>query len=96
MLMVDKEESVVSSTEHQLVRKQDSYPPVLARKADEEKSVNSTAENQPVQRQGSYPSVSWVLKKKADFLADQELHPASRYNPIASAKSEIHLCPFDI
>ena len=44
-LMVDKEESVTSTTEHQPVQTQDSYPPVLARKADEEKSVNSTADH---------------------------------------------------
>ena len=93
-LMVDKEESVVSTTEHQLVHKQDSYPPVLARKADEKKSVNnSTAENQPVQRQGSYPSVSWVLEKKADPSTYQELYPASTLNLIASDNSEIRRYP---
>ena len=56
--MVDKEVSVASTTEHQPVQKQDSYPPVLARKADKEKSVNGTADHL------SYSSVSWVLEKK--------------------------------
>merc|ERR1711905_40157 len=82
--MVYKEKSVTSTTEHQLVQTQDSYPPVLARKADKEKSVNSTADHQPVKRQGSYPSVSWVLQKKAAPSTYQELYPASTLNLIAS------------
>merc|ERR1711891_69920 len=91
-LMVDKEESVRSTTEHQRVQTQDSYPPVLARKADKDKSVNSTADHQPVQRQGSYPSVSWVLQKKADPSTYQELYPDSTLNLIASDDNETRRC----
>ena len=90
--VVDQGESVISTTEHQPVQKQDPYPSVLARNADQEKSVTSTAEHQRVQRQGFYPSVPWVSEKKADLSTYQELYPASTINLIASEDSETRHC----
>ena len=90
--VVDQDESVTSTTEHQPVQRQDPYPSVLTRMADKEKSVNSTADHQPVQRQGSYLSVSWVLEKKIDLLTYQEPYPASTPDIIASDNSETRRC----
>jgi len=94
-LMVDKEESVVSTTEHKSVQEQGSYPSAGQSCMLEMDKYHGIGRDSQVPEVSTLMvdkeesvSVSWDLEKKADPSTYQELYPASTLNLIASDDNE--------